>query len=238
MPAQLSLTDITIDVVFKPIKNVHLSVHPPDGHVRISAPGKMALDTIRVYAITRLEWIRRQRRRILAQARETARDYVDRESHYVWGKRYLLKVVEIEVAPSIELRHSEAVLATRPGTSTERREAILAAWYRDQVRRATMPLIAKWEPRLGVSLDRLFVQRMKTRWGSCNPLRRSIRLNTELAKKPPECLEYIVVHELAHLLVPNHNERFHGILDASLPGWRQTRQTLNSAPLAHEAWTL
>ena len=236
MSAQFSLGGIVVDVTLKDIKNVHLSVYPPTGAVRIAAPSRMSLDTIRVFAISKLGWIKQQQRKLLSQERETPREYIERESHYVWGRRYLLQIVEVASAPSVELAPSAMVLRMRPGTDEAKRRAIVAAWYRNQIRSAAEPLIAKWQPVLGVQMSRLFVQKMRTRWGSCAPITRTIRLNTELAKKLPECLEYIVVHELAHLVVRTHDERFSGLMDTCLPSWRTTRQLLNEAPVGHTNW--
>ncbi len=236
MVTQLKLGDIAVDVVFKDIKNVHLSVYPPTGRVRISAPSRMSLDTIRVFAISKLGWIKQQQRKLRDQERETPREYLDRESHYVWGKRYLLKVVEADAAPEVELKHSKMILRVRSGTNDETKQAIVAHWYRQQIKAVVPKLIAKWEPILGVKVDRFFVQKMKTKWGSCNPASKSIRLNTDLAKKPPECLEYIVVHEMAHLLVRHHNDRFSSLMDTCLPNWKLLRQRLNDTPLAHADW--
>ncbi len=236
MPTQIQLGDMAVAVVRKDIKNVHLSVHPPTGRVTIAAPAHMAIDTIRVFAITKLAWIRKQQAKLEEQEREAPREYLDRESHYVWGKRHMLKVIEIDQAPTIELKHSKMLLHVRPGTSQEKCQAIMDEWYRQQLRLAAMPLIAKWEKRLGVKVERLFVQRMKTKWGSCNPSTHSIRLNTDLAKKPPECLEYIVVHELMHLLEPTHNARFQALMDQHHPKWRSHQQTLNRLPVRHESW--
>ena len=236
MPRHVKLGDMTVDVVLKDIKNVHLSVHPPTGRVTISAPARMSLDTIRVFAISKLGWIRQQQRKLQEQERETPREYLDRESHYVWGKRYLLKIVEAEQPPSVSLSHSRMVLQVRPGTSPSKRQEILEDWYRELVKQAAPPLIAKWELLLGVSSSRLFVQRMKTKWGSCSPGARNIRLNTDLAKKPRECLEYLVVHELVHLLEPTHNVRFIARMDQFMPKWRAHRQSLNRLPVRHETW--
>ena len=236
MSAQVNLGGIAVDVVLKDIKNVHLSVYPPKGRVRISAPARMSLDTIRVFAISKLGWIRQQQRKLQEQERETPREYLDRESHYVWGKRYLLKIVEAEQPPSVSLSHSRMVLQVRPGTSPSKRQEILEDWYRELVKQAAPPLIAKWELLLGVSSSRLFVQRMKTKWGSCSPGARNIRLNTDLAKKPRECLEYLVVHELVHLLEPTHNVRFVALMDRFLPKWQLHRETLNRLPVRHERW--
>jgi predicted metal-dependent hydrolase len=236
MTEQIQIGDISVDVIFKDIKNVHLSVHPPTGRVRISAPRRMKLDIIRVYAISKIDWIKKHQAKIQAQERETPREYLERESHYVWGKRYLLKVDEANRIPSVELRHTQMVLTVRPGSGVEKREAIVSAWHRDEVRKAAAPLIEKWEAAMGVSANQLHIQRMKTRWGSCNPRARSIRLNSELAKKPRECLEYVVVHELAHLLEPSHNARFIALMDKFMPNWKQHRAELNRIPLSHVEW--
>ena len=236
MGTQFKLGDIAVDVSLKDIKNVHLSVYPPDGRVCISAPSRMSVDTIRVFAISKLGWIKQQQKKLRAQQREMPREYLDRESHYVWGKRYLLKVIENDEAPSVELKHSRMLLRVRPGTDDEKRRAIVEQWYREQIKKAVAPLIVKWEPVMGVKVERFFVQRMKTKWGSCTADTLSIRLNTDLSKKPPECLEYIVVHEMAHLLVRHHNYRFRNLMDRCLPNWKLLRQTLNATPLAHANW--
>lgn len=236
MTTQLTLGEIAVDVVRKDIKHLHLSVHPPTGQVRISAPSRMNEDTIRVFALSKLDWIKRHQQQIRAQPRETPRDFVDRESHYVWGKRYLLTVIEKERAPSVELKHSRMILTVRPGSEVEKRKAIVEAWYRNQIRDAVPPLLAKWEPVIGKTVDRFFVRQMKTKWGSCNTLAASIRLNTELAKKPRECLEYVVVHELAHLLESTHNAYFISLMDQFIPDWRFSRDRLNRLPVRHEDW--
>lgn len=237
MVRQLKLGDMVVDVVLKDIKNIHLSVHPPTGRVRISAPSRMSIDTIRVFAISKLGWIKEQQRKLQEQERETPREYLERESHYVWGKRYLLDVSENDQAPSVELKHSRMLLRVRPGTDESRRQAIVEGFYREQIKKAVPPLIEKWVPLLGVKVDRFFVQRMKTRWGSCNAGAGHIRLNTELAKKPPECLEYIVVHEMTHLLEPTHNDRFRALMDRFMPKWKFYLDHLNRFPISHEDWT-
>jgi len=237
MVSQIKLGDITVDVVLKDIKNVHLSVYPPTGRVRISAPKRMRIDTIRVFAISKLGWIKQQQTKLREQERETPRDYVDRESHYVWGKRYLLTVAESDEPPSIELKHSRMVLRVRPRTNEDKRQDLVEEWYRGQLKEAVPPLLARWQPLLGVRVRRFFVQRMKTKWGSCNHKAGTIRLNTELAKKPAECLEYIVVHELVHLLEPTHNARFVGLMDRFMPKWQFRRQVLNRLPVRREKWS-
>ena len=237
MVTMIDLGDFAVEVVQKDIKNIHLSVHPPTGRVRISAPLRMNPETIRVFAISKLGWIKQHQKKLQAQERESPREYLDRESHYVWGKRYLLKIIENDRPPSVELQHSKIQLSVRPGAGADKMRAIVDEWYRAQLKKAVPSLIAKWEPLMGVTVERFFVQKMKTKWGSSNPEARSIRLNTDLAKKPLACLEYIVVHELAHFLVRHHNDRFIAIMDKCLPHWRDHRNELNSAPLAHESWS-
>ena len=236
MVTQIRLGDITVDVVKKGIKNIHLSVYPPTGHVRISAPLRMNLDNIRVFAISKLAWIKSQQQKLCEQARETPREYLNRESHDVWGKRYLLTILESNRPPCVELTHSRMILHVRPGTDEHKKQAIMAEWYRAQLRQAVPPMIAKWEPLIGVKVKQFFVQRMKTQWGSCNASAQSIRLNTDLAKKPQECLEYIVVHEMTHLLEPTHNARFVALMDRFMPKWPFYREMLNRLPIRHERW--
>jgi predicted metal-dependent hydrolase len=236
MVTQINLGDIAVDVVQKDIKNIHLSVYPPTGRVRISAPLRMDLDTIRVFAITKLGWIKSRQQKLREQERETPREYLDRESHYLWGKRYLLKVEEIDAGPQVEIKHNKIILRIRPATSHEKKQAIFEAWYRETLNKVVPVLITKWEPLMGVKVERFFVQRMKTKWGSCSPSSKSIRLNTDLARKPPECLEYILVHEMTHLLEPTHNNRFITLMDQFMPKWRFYKDELNKLPFRHENW--
>ncbi|MBC8506178.1 MAG: M48 family metallopeptidase [Chloroflexi bacterium] len=236
MPEKITIGDISVDVVFKDIKNVHLSVHPPTGRIRIAAPERTNLDALRIYAISKLDWIRKAQAKIQAQERETQREYIERESHYLWGSRYLLRVNEVEAPPSVTLFHNEILLSVRSKSDRKKREEIMSAWYREEVRKAVTPMISKWEKVIGVKVNRLFVQRMKTRWGSCNHQKGNIRLNTELAKKPRVCLEYILVHEMVHLLESSHNARFTALMDQFMPQWRHYRDDLNRAPLAHAVW--
>lgn len=236
MTTQIKIGDITVDVVLKDIKNIHLGVYPPSGRVRISAPLRMDIDTIRIFAISKLGWIRQQQKKFQEQERETPREYLDLESHYVWGKRYLLKIIEVNKAPSVELEHHKMVLRVRPGADDKKKQAVIDAWYREQLKKAVPPLIAKWEPLMDVKVERFFVQRMKTRWGSCNHKAANIRLNTELAKKPPECLEYIIIHEMTHLREPTHNSRFIALMDSFMFKWQFYRDKLNQLPVSHDKW--
>jgi len=237
MVQQIKLGDIDAEVVLKDIKNVHLSVYPPAGRVRISAPARMSLDTIRVFAISKLPWIRQQQKRLREQEREAPREYLDRESHFVWGRRCLLEIVVGEEPSGVFLRHRRMVLTVRPGTKRAERDAVLAQWYREEVKAHALDRVAKWEPILGVKVRSVFVQQMKTRWGSCNAGARTIRLNTELAKKPKDCLDYIVLHEMVHLLEPKHGERFVALMDRFMPRWQFVRQKLNRLPVRHADWS-
>lgn len=236
MNAGFQLGGIRVEVVRKDIKNVHLSVYPPTGAVRIAAPAWMAMDAIRLFAINKLGWIKGQQEKLRSQPRETPREYLERESHYVWGRRYLLHVVEKNAAPRIELKPRRLELQIRPGTDATRRDELLAKWYRVSVKQALPALLEQWEPRLGVRVNRVYVQRMKTKWGGCNPVACNIRLNTELAKKPPVCLEYILIHELVHLKHPTHDAKFQALLTRLLPNWRDCRDLLNELPVRSEEW--
>jgi predicted metal-dependent hydrolase len=232
----LDLGELHAEVVRKAIKHVHLSVLPPAGKVRVAAPQSMPLETIRLFVISKLPWIRTQQRKLQAQERETPREFLSKESHYLWGKRYLLELSFADAAPTVNLTPRKLKLQVRPSANAAQCEEVLDAWYRQQIRDALPALLAKWEPLLGVKTSRVFVQRMKTKWGSCTPESGYIRLNTDLAKKPPECLEYIVVHELVHLLEPTHNDRFSALMDVYLPHWHHLRKQLNCLPVRHEEW--
>jgi predicted metal-dependent hydrolase len=229
---QLLIGSVPVEVTHKPIKNLHLSVVPPDGAVRISAPQGMSAHHVRAYAIGKLAWIRRQQARLAAQPRQSPRLVVERESHALWGQRLLLHIEEVNAAPRIEVHPRHLVLFLRPGTTLEKRQSLLAAWYRNELRQEAAGLIDHWQQRLGVQMNRLFIQAMSRQWGSCNPATGNIRLNTQLAQKPRACLDYIVLHELAHLRVPTHGEAFRRLLDQHLADWPERRRMLNDLPLA------
>ena len=216
---------LSTQVARKAIKNIHLRVYPPAGQVRISAPRWMSLDAIRVFALAKIGWIKKIQDQLREQ--ESQRESSDRDGHYVWGRRCLLRVEEQVSAPAVSWEHDSLLLRVRPGSSQAKQQAVLDEWYREQLKVAVPPLVAKWEPRMGVKVSRFFVRRMKTRWGTCSPRLKTIRLNSELAKKPPECLEYVVVHEMAHFLEHGHNARFRALLDQFQPQWRMCRAHLN-----------
>ncbi|SFS63188.1 M48 family metallopeptidase [Lutibacter maritimus] len=234
--SQIQLGNITIDVVQKDIKNIHLSIHPPIGKVTIAAPEQMSLDTIRVFAISKLQWIKKQQEIIRSQPREAPREYINRESHYFLGKRYLLKIIECNSTPKIILKHSRIELYIKENTTTEKREEIIAEWYRSQLKEIIPPIISKWEKKIGVKSNEFGIKRMKTKWGTCNIEAKRIWLNLELARKPLECLEYIIVHELVHLLERNHNQRFINFMDEFMPKWEFYRDELNRLPFRHIEW--
>ena len=231
MLTEIKIGDIPVDVVLKDIKNVHLSVYPPTGRVRISAPLNSNLDTLRIYAISKLPWIKRNQAKQQGQARETPREYLERESHYVWGKRYLLKIIELDAPPKIELKHSKLVMYVRPNTRTHQMQVMLDAWYREQLKSVLPELIEKWQKLIGVKVHNFYIQKMKTKWGSCNVESRNIRLNSELAKKPIECLEYILVHEISHLVVPDHSVQFVKLMSKLIPKWKGIKEQLNFFPI-------
>ena len=236
MAETLRLGDVAIAVARKDIKHVHLSVHPPNGRVTLVAPFDTRSEVIRAYATSKLGWIRKQQDRLREQARETPRRYVERESHYLWGRRYLMSVVECDRKPTVSLDHRRIVLSVRPGSSHRKRADVLHEWHKALLHQEVPPIIGRWEPQLGVQVHGYFLQRMKTKWGSCNNAFDTIRLNTELVKKPKDLLEYVIVHEMAHLIDPTHSSRFVAILDEHYPTWRDARVELNDLPLAAEAW--
>ncbi|OQW66145.1 MAG: metal-dependent hydrolase [Nitrospira sp. ST-bin5] len=236
MTTTIQLGEFSIQVTRKAIKNVHLSVHPPNGRVTLSAPAATRLEVARAYAITKLGWIREQRIRLASQARETPRKFVERESHYLWGRRHLLTVVHQEAKPFVSLDHRRITLTVRRGSDVQKRAEVLHEWHKSLLHDVVPSLVRKWEPKLKVKVAGYFLQRMKTKWGSCNHKVGYIRLNTELVKKPKDLLEYVIVHEMVHLIEPTHSEHFIAILTKHYPSWREARAELNELPLTAEAW--
>ena len=231
MKETIKLGEVDIQVTRKAIKNVHLSVHPPDGQVTLAAPTETRLEVARAYAISKLGWIREQQEKLRNQSRETTRQYVERESHYLWGRRYLLSVEYRDAKPSVSLDHKKITMTVRPGSTREKREQVMQDWHRSLLHEVVPPIIDRWEEKLGLTVRAYYLQRMKTQWGSCNHKAGNIRLNTELVKKPKDLLEYVVVHEMTHLLEPTHNDRFIGILSEVYPSWREARLELNELPI-------
>lgn len=234
---QITIGNIKIDVVCKDIKNAHLAVYPPKGRVRIAAPLKMNEDAIRLFAISKLSWIKRNQRKFEIQERVTPREYKQRESHYFRGRRYLLHIVETEASPKVLLKNKTYIdLYIRPGASTKKRHEIITEWYRAELKKQIPAIIEKWENILNVKVKSWQAKQMKTKWGSCNIAEKRIWINLELAKKPEHCLEYIIVHEMVHLRERHHDDKFLYYMDTYLPNWRKLKSELNRLPASHADW--
>ncbi|MGQ9349424.1 M48 family metallopeptidase [Mycolicibacterium gilvum] len=234
--AYLTVRGIDIDVIYKDIKNLHIGVYPPMGRVRVAAPRRLDDEQVRLAVIQRLPWIKRQRELLRSTDRQSEREMVTGESHYVWGVRRRLKVVERPGGAHVEVDGDRLILYVSPGRSVEQRRAVLDTWYRSQLREAIPGLIAAWESKLDTRVPDWTIRRMRTKWGTCNRETRRLTFNVELAKKHPDCLEYIVAHEMLHYFERNHGERFTKLMDDVMPDWRARRDELNNAPLADEKW--
>lgn len=233
----ITVNGIDVQIVRKEIKNLHLAVYPPNGHVRVAVPRHVTDDNVRLAVVSKLSWIKRQQRDFQNQPRQSERDYVSGECHYVFGKRCRLELIERNGRPEIkQLKSGKLKMYVKPGSSLQDKEKLLNTWYREQLKQVIPGLLEKWEPTVGKKAREWGIKKMKTKWGSCNIEKHRIWLNLELAKKPPECLEYILVHELVHLHERHHNERFKSLLDKFIPYWRTSQKTLNKSPLAHEDW--
>lgn len=233
---QIKLGDIVVDVELKDIKNVHLSVYPPKGRVRIAAPRRMTLDTIRIYAISKLSWIKKQQRKFQAQIREAPREFLTKEGHYYLGNRYLLRVTEHESSPEISVKHKTIEMRVRPNTDMAKRQSLMDEWYRARLKELVPQIITKYEKVMGVTVNEFAIKKMKTKWGTCNREAKRIWLNLELAKKPIHCIEYIIVHEMVHLLERNHNDKFIAYMDRFMPEWKVMKTELNKLPVSHLDW--
>jgi len=236
MTETIHIGEITVALTRKDVKHVHLSVHPPSGRVTLVAPEGTRLEVARAYAVSKLRWIRDQQAKLREQARETPRQFVERESHTLWGRRYLMTVLHREAKPCITLDHKRITLTVRPGSDAGRRAAVIHEWHKSLLHEVVPTLIKKWESKLEVKVAGYYLQRMKTKWGSCNHKAGHIRLNTELVKKPKDLLEYVIAHEMMHLLEPTHSDRFTAILEEHYPNWREARAELNELPLTAEVW--
>jgi hypothetical protein len=234
---QITVNNFVVDVVRKDIKNLHLAVYPPHGRIRVAAPLRVNDEAIRLFTISRLTWIKRQQAKFAGQERQSAREFVSGESHYYQGNRYLLNVVYQKGTPTVRIRNNKTIdIFVRPDSDTTERERILISWYRQQLKAEIAPLITKWEAIIGIKVAEWSIKQMKTKWGTCNIKARRIWLNLELIKKPVHCLEYIIVHEMIHLLERHHNERFVAYMNNFMPLWQHYREELNRAPLGHETW--
>lgn len=234
---QITINDLSIDVVRKNIKNMHLSVYPPSGRVRIAAPLNIDDEAVRLFAISKLSWIKKNQRKFENQDRQSPRKFAERESHYFQGKRYLLRVIEHNAPSKVQLKTKTYIdLFIRPETSIEQRQIILNEWYRKELKKQIPLIIKKWEKIIQVVVNDWGVKQMKTKWGTCNIEEKRIWINLELAKKPSQCLEYIVVHEMIHLLERHHNDRFLYYMDKYMPQWKLYKEELNRMPVSHGEW--
>ena len=234
---QIEVNGLIVDVVRKQIKNLHLAVYPPNGRIRVAVPMRVNDEAVRLAVISKLGWIKRQQVKFVEQERESIREYVSGESHYFQGNRYLLNVIEHNGTPHVKIRNKRKIdLFIRPNSTHAQRERVFSAWYREHLREVLSSLITKWEKKIGVLADDWVIKKMKTKWGSCNIENRRILINLELAKKSERCLEYIVVHELVHLLERLHNDQFLSLMNKFMPNWKQYRDELNRMPLAHAEW--
>jgi predicted metal-dependent hydrolase len=233
----ITIGGLQIEIVRKAIKNLHLGVYPPHGRVRVAAPNVVSDDAVRLAVISRLAWIKRQQKRFRAQERQSPRRYVSGESHYLWGRRYRFNVIEDSKGSRVVRKgHKTLDYYVREGCDETEREKHFLAWYRRELRTAAGPLIEKWTRIMKLPRPDWRIKRMKTKWGSCSIKGKRIWLNLELVKKHPPCLEYVIVHEMAHFEERHHNDRFVKLMDRHLPQWRLYRDELNAAPLRHEQW--
>ena len=236
---QLSIRvrDIDVEVIRKDIKNLHIGVYPPDGKVRAASPRHLDDEAIRLAVVSRLPWIRKQQKAFAQQERQSRRDMVTGETHFYLGSKFRLDVVEENGTNKIKLINNDKLqMKIRPGTGIEKRRALLQNWYRNRLKEQIPDLKKKWEKQLEVEASEVRIRAMKTRWGSCNTEARRIWLNLELIKKPVDCIEYILVHEMIHFFERHHTDRFRKLMDHYMPDWRTRRDRLNQAPLAHEDW--
>jgi predicted metal-dependent hydrolase len=235
---RIVVNGLAIQIVRKDIKNLHLGVYPPHGRVRVAAPLRVSDNAVRLAVISKLGWIKRQRARFDAQPRQSEREMVSGESHYFLGRRYRLRFIQSHGPAKVVVRGPGTLeLHARAGLTAGQRERVLLRWYRERLKEMIPPLIGKWQNTVGLRAKEWAIRKKKTKWGACNAEVGRIWLNLELAKKPVQCLEYIVVHELVHLLERRHNENFSALMSEFLPQWKSRRAELNAAPLAHESWS-
>lgn len=231
-------SNLSIDVVRKDIKNMHLAVYPPTGRVRIAAPLGVNDEAVRLFAISKIAWIRKHQRNFVSQDRQSPREYKQRESHYFQGKRYLLRITEQEAPARVKLKSKTYIdIFVRPNSTMEQKQSILNEWYRRELKKLIPELIEKWEQKIGVKVSDWQVKQMKTKWGTCNIEEKRIWINLELAKKPLHCLEYIIVHEMLHLIERHHNDRFMALMEKYMPQWKFFKEELNRFPVSHGKWS-
>lgn len=233
---QIQIANITIDVLRKDIKNMHLAVYPPYGKVKVAVPGKTDLEVIRLFAISKYNWLKKNINSFQEQEREAEKKYINGETHYFLGRRYLLELQYGSNKHEVSLQGKKMILHVRKGTSIRNRKFAVQEWYRNELKKVLLKMLPKWESKIGVKTNATNIKRMRTKWGSCNTQTKSILLNLELAKKPIKCFEYILVHELIHLLERNHNNQFIAYMHEFMPTWQSHRDELNNLPVPHYDW--
>lgn len=234
---KLEICNLRVETVRKDIKNIHLGVYPPNGRIRVAVPLKTSDESIRLLVVSKRHWIKKQQSKFIAQERQTKRDYISGESHYFLGNRYLLNVVHTNGSPKVEIKRKTHIdLHIRQGTSTKRREEIIENFYRSELRKQIQLFLKKWEDITRVKINEVNIKKMKTKWGTCNQKHKRIWFNLELAKKPIQCVEYVLVHEMVHFLEKNHTDKFHNLMDSFLPQWQQYKEELNNSILGHSNW--
>ncbi len=237
MATRFKISNLQIETIRKDIKNIHLGVYPPDGRIRVSVPLATNDETLRIFLITKATWLKKQKERFSKQERQTKREYVSGESHYIFGKKYQLTVQKNEEKPEIKITKKTSIkLTTKPKTTIYQKQKIFEKFYRDELEKIIPKLLKKWEKKVGVKVKEVKIKKMKTKWGTCNIKDKRIWLNLELAKQPLYCIDYVFVHELVHLKERKHNERFLSILEHAYPKWRQSKEELNQRILSYFEW--
>jgi predicted metal-dependent hydrolase len=218
---------IPVEVEYRGIKNMRITVYPPDGKVRITAPFDTPMELIRNFAVSKTAWIEKHREKFRSRSK-TPLALKNNGQVWVWGEALVLEIAERRGNPKILVTGGIMKMQVRPGSQAEKHQALLDKWYRRLVGEAAQVLIKKWEPLIGVKVEGLYIRKMKSHWGSCNAVRRTLRLNSELAKKPPDCLEYVIVHEMLHIIEVHHNEKFYRLLNRFIPSWKEIRKKMNA----------
>ena len=232
----LVVGEIDVEVVRKPIKNLHLGVYPPSGRVRVAAPPSVNDEAIRLAVVTRMGWIKRQKNKFEQQARQSERNYLSGETHFHFGTGYRLRLIRKTGGATVRIRGDRIELAVPPEADRDFRERAFQRWQREKLRERLEPLVDRWSKALKVARPESRIKRMRTKWGSCNPDAGRIWINLEMAKKPLDCLDYLVCHEMVHLIERTHGDRFIALLDRHMPRWRVLRDELNEKPLGPEKW--
>jgi predicted metal-dependent hydrolase len=231
------ICDLEIETVKKDIKNIHVGVYPPNGRVRVAAPFQTTDETIKLLVISKMPWIKKQQLKYNEQERQTKREYISGESHYFVGNRYRLNVIQTDAKPRIEIKRKTRIdMHIQPQTPLQKRERLMDNFYRSELKKQIPALVSKWQEITGLQTKEIKIKKMKTKWGTCNPKQQRVWLNLELAKKPLRCLEYVLVHEMAHLKEKHHNEQFELLLKSYLPQWNQCKQELNQGILSYSKW--